>query len=157
MKPWTPFERVQLTPATPAEVAEMARHAGVPYADALKADLETVRDEVWVNSRYQVNVRRGNAPECGDYRMIWLSIKRRDKRPPGEERFRDFQRIKNELVGPEFEAVEIYPAESRMMDTANQYHLWVFPTPGVQIPFGFAVRAVVGESGAGAVQKPFED
>jgi hypothetical protein len=34
--------------------------------------------------------------------------------------WRDLQRIKNQLVGPECEAVELYPAESRKVDTANQ-------------------------------------
>ena len=46
------------------------------------------------------------------------------------------QRIKNELCGTETEAVEIYPAESRLADTANQYHLWCVE-PGVHFPFGF--------------------
>jgi hypothetical protein len=29
----------------------------------------------------------------------------------------------------------LYPAESRLMDNANQYHLWAAP-PGVQWPIG---------------------
>jgi hypothetical protein len=46
------------------------------------------------------------------------------------------QRIKNELSGTATEAVELYPAESRLADTANQYHLWCVE-PGVHFPFGF--------------------
>jgi hypothetical protein len=51
-----------------------------------------------------------------------LSIKRHDK-----EAFHDwrvFQRIKNAILGEEWEGVEIYPAESRLVDTCNQYHLF---------------------------------
>jgi hypothetical protein len=35
--------------------------------------------------------------------------------------WRELQRIKNEIVGDEIEAVELYPAESRLLDTANWY------------------------------------
>ena len=56
--------------------------------------------------------------------------------------WRDFQRIKNELVDPEAEAVELFPAESRLVDTANHYHVWVFPT--YRFPFGMQVREVSG-------------
>ena len=43
------------------------------------------------------------------------------------------QWIKNELCGEEFEGIEIFPAESRMMNTANEYWLWCFP---YQLPIG---------------------
>ena len=86
--------------------------------------------------------------------MIHLSIKRNDRQPIHD--WRDLQRIKNELVGPEFEAVELYPAESRMVDGANQFHLWVIIDPAVRFPFGFAERLVSENPGEGAVQRPFE-
>jgi hypothetical protein len=41
--------------------------------------------------------------------------------------WRDFQGIKNQLAGPECEAFELYPAESRLMDPSNYYTLWCFP------------------------------
>lgn len=164
LAPWTPFERGELDPAdfTPEALdlraAEQAAALNMPV-DVIRAQLvELLKDEIWVNSRYQVNVRRGDAPESGS-RIVWLSIKRRDKQPPGPERFRDFQRIKNELVGPEHEAVEIYPAESRMVDTSNQYHLWVFSDPAFRLPFGFmpSERVIVKHSASGTVQQPFDD
>ena len=49
--------------------------------------------------------------------------------------------MQNELVGDECEAIELYPAESRLVDTANQYWLWCFP---YRIPLGFSSR-LVGE------------
>ena len=59
----------------------------------------------------------------------YLSIKRRDREPLCDWRAK--QRIKNAILGDEWEAIEMYPAESRLVDTANQYHLFswkaVFP------------------------------
>jgi len=57
--------------------------------------------------------------------------------------WRELQQIKNELVGPEHEAVELFPAESRLVDTANQYHLWVHVSSQFRFPFGFAKRLVL--------------
>ena len=67
--------------------------------------------------------------------MVWLSIKRKDKEPCKD--WRDFMDIKNQLVGEEHEAVELYPAKQRVVDTANQFHLWCFKNPKRFFPFGF--------------------
>jgi hypothetical protein len=83
-----------------------------------------------------------------------LSIKRLDQRIVHD--WRDLQRIKNEIVGPEYEAVELFPAESRKVDTANQYHLWVINQKGMRFPFGFQEPMVVDDYGVstiGAVQR----
>jgi hypothetical protein len=109
--------------------------------------------EVYKNSTYQVIKRP--IPEQG---CIHLSIKRIDKDPIHD--WRDLQEIKNKLVGEECEGVEIYPAESRIVDMANQYHLWVCPDPTYRFEFGFlnTARLVSGEKEAmqvGAKQRPF--
>lgn len=39
----------------------------------------------------------------------------------------DMQRIKNELLGCERFAVEVFPRESRLVDDANIYHIWALP------------------------------
>jgi hypothetical protein len=73
--------------------------------------------------------------------FVQLDIRRRDS---GDcKNWRELQQIKNELVGPEHEAVELFPAESRLVDTANQYHLWVHVSPEYRFPFGFAERCVL--------------
>ena len=46
-----------------------------------------------------------------------------------------FQQIKNQLVGPDQEMVELYPADSRMVNCVNMYHLW--GTIGVKIMLGW--------------------
>jgi len=104
------------------------------------------------NSRYQVNITKFLIdPPFG--KCLHLSIKTLDKSTYRD--WRDYQRIKNELVGPEYEAVELYPAESRLMDTSNQYHMWCFPE--FKFPFGYKYREVCEDTGdTGAEQRPFE-
>jgi len=103
-----------------------------------------------MNDRYQVNAQTLEAPFgefVGD--VIWLSIKRRDKAPVHD--WRDLQVIKNLIVGPEHEGFELYPAESRLGDTANQFHLFVFMDAKVRMPVGFLEREVTGADAARAV------
>ena len=123
---------------------------GVTKRKAKAAIDATINDEIWMNDIYQVNLCRRTGPgwfdateECysgspeENGEVAWLSIKRIDREPNHD--WRDLQRIKNDICGPESEAIEIYPAESRLMDTSNQYHLFVFQH---QIPIGFQGRAV---------------
>ena len=92
--------------------------------------------------------------------VIYLSIKRNDKEPIHD--WRDMQEIKNQLVGPEHWGYEIFPPEEFLMDTANQYHMWVVKNCGT--PFGFIVPRNVGGdaglfnqlSGRVAKQRPLE-
>lgn len=120
-----------------AEVREKVR--------ALVED-EHRNSECWINDTYQVFKRA-----FGDF--IHLSIKRLDKAPIHD--WRDMQAIKNALVGEECEGVELYPAESRLVDSANQYHLWCSSNITFRFPFGFSgVRLVANESHGKAVQRP---
>ena len=52
------------------------------------------------------------------------------------------QWIKNDILGDVWEAVELFPAESRLLNTANQYHLWGQP----KFPFGFPARYATDET-----------
>lgn len=88
-------------------------------------------DYWFANSRYQVLVKFERAP--GWPPLVHLSIKAHDKRCVRD--WRDMQRIKNEIVGPEAEGLELYPAESRLMDEANQFHIYC-AHPIVNFPFG---------------------
>lgn len=139
---WTKFVRDRLPPLTEAAVQARAEELKVP-PDQVRAVMEKIHneEEIWVNSLYQVNIRTLDPKESGFWPQVkHLSIKRRDKRVIHD--WRDLQRIKNELVGSECEAIEIYPAESRLVDTANQYHLWVFNDPSFRFPMGFGERLV---------------
>lgn len=66
--------------------------------------------------------------------------------------WRDFQNIKNDLVGVDWEALELYPAESRLLDPSNYYILWCAP----KIPLGkFVGRHVTDHHNCIAPQRPF--
>jgi hypothetical protein len=137
-------------------VADLAMTSKQPIQVVLDSFKQIRAEEtIWMNDLYQVNIRKVAQSEYWPA-MMHLSIKRRDKQPLGKERFRHFQRIKNELVGPECEAVELYPAESRLVDTANQYHLWCMTSPEIRFPFGYLERSVNENMGGGSVQEPFE-
>lgn len=104
---------------------------------------------IWINCTYQVAAR-----ELGN-NGVHLSIKRLDRQVIRD--WRDLQWIKNELIGPECEAVELFPAESRLVDQANQYHLTAVRDPSFRFPFGFNDGRLVSEGSiAGSVQRPFE-
>jgi len=115
---------------------------------------QTIR--VYKNDKYMV-IKKEIAGDSGKMELCWLSIKRQDRESIHD--WRELQQIKNELVGPEHEAVELYPAESRCVDAANQYHLWVILDPTYRFPFGFRERMVSGSKEAeeiGAKQRPFD-
>lgn len=70
--------------------------------------------------------------------------------------WRDFQSIKNALVGEEWEAVELYPAESRLRDPSNRFYLWCAPL-GVFV-FGLPEgRLVMNADKAIAPQRAFPE
>ena len=112
-------------------------------------DEEQFANDTYVVNRREVRAESPNAPRC-----YHLSIRRQDREPVRD--WRDFQRIKNQLAGPEWTAVEIYPAESKKVDGANQYHLWAFDTD--YLGFGFTKRLVTNQyqtsiATPGAVQR----
>jgi hypothetical protein len=110
-------------------------------------------DRSFYNGKYQVIVKQE-----GDCTI--LAIRREDRRPIFD--WRDVQWIKNQLLGPEVEAVQLFPAESRLVDTSNQYYLYAWPE-GCHFQFGFTER-LVNESvslkipgGGASRQRPFAD
>lgn len=110
--------------------------------------------DVYLNDTYQVNTRVVSAlPGASWPPMIHLSIRRLDRAPVHD--WRELQQIKNLIVGTDHEAVELYPAESRCVDTANQFHLWCIATAGVAFPFGFATGIKSTEPIGKSVQRPF--
>lgn len=109
-------------------------------------------ETIWKNDRYQVNKRIMTPLDERYPSLIHLSIRRLDRNTIHD--WRDLQEIKNLLVGPENEAAELYPAESRRVDTANQYHLWVLADPQKRFPFGFAERVVSDSIFGKSKQRP---
>ncbi len=87
----------------------------------------------WHNGVYAVLARP--IAESGDPR-IWtvthLAIRTVSQLEPT---WAELQRIKNELMGEEVTAVQVYPAASRLIDEADMYHLWCYAA-GHRLGFG---------------------
>lgn len=132
-----------------------------PWEPFRPGTLPTIEDDmdrdrligIAINNKYQVNIYAVGVGEPFG-RVVWLSIKARDKSPRHD--WRDLQRIKNEVCGEEFQAIEIYPKEEHHVDTSNQYHLWVF-LDGYEMPFGFFERCLMDGSFDGSVQRPWPE
>jgi hypothetical protein len=97
-------------------------------------------DETWCNDLYYITLRRVPDHVFGSPEgMVQLGIASHDG--TARHDWRHFQEIKNALAGPECEAFELYPAESRLLDPSNYYTLWCFP--GVRrLKIGVEVRDV---------------
>ena len=158
------FERTELvmTGNSPYEesknIQKRFAHFGMKIAMSVAKKIfkEEFNCEVYVNDIYQVNVQRNKQ---ADYmvreatmkgKMTYLSIKRLDKKSIHD--WRHLQEIKNELCGEDCEAIEIYPVEKRLVDTANQYHLFVFPKD-TRVGFGWTHRSVMTEHKEGGFGK----
>ena len=122
--------------------------------DGRQFDILDGRAKVYRNDKYTVSAYDPEFADPGNETiLVHLSIRRNDGAACRD--WRDFQQIKNEICGPEAEGVEIYPAESRLVDGANQYHLWVLLN--AMVPLGFRER-LVSDSQTGSVQqRAFEE
>ncbi len=96
-------------------------------------DTGTGTVDIYANNLYTC-IMRNNQPG-----ITWLSIKRIDIAPI--HNWQHLQQIKNDICGEEREAVELYPAMSRIVDCENQYHIWVCPA-GHILDVGFKDRLV---------------
>lgn len=144
---WEPLHQVRVSDGF---IAEVARTWGVSAGKVRMAVT------CWVNDRYTVYRRPITMPE-GLPAFVHLSIKRNDRKPIHD--WRHLQQINNELVGRECEGVELYPAESRLVDEANQFHLFVSLDKSFRWPFGDQDRQVGGPDAAaevGARQREWE-
>lgn len=63
---------------------------------------------------------------------VHLAIRTVTQSEPG---WAELQRIKNELVGESWTAVQVYPRQERVIDEAHMYHLWCYP-PDHELGFG---------------------
>ena len=130
--------------------------------------------EIWRNGHWFVNLYRDESvlamgkenrgsktdPNYEFPKMIWLSMRRTDRDDSLNRDWREMQRVKNELVGPEHEACELYPSESRLVDTADQFHLWVFEDREAFFPFGYMQREVLDADDVakmGGTQRPLSE
>ena len=135
---WTPLVEItqrDFKPTRPEIIKESMDHYGIDEAAARKMlEEEHAKCRFFTNNLYQIAVQ-----PYGDGGMLHINIRRRDGSMVKD--WRHFQQIKNEIAGEEREAIEIYPAESRKVDTSNKWHLWVMPE-GKGINVGWRKRDV---------------
>lgn len=127
MKPLQPA--TSLPPHYPTWSKAVIASTGITY-DQCK---NLYRDEFLAGTTWMNDVYVVIKTEL-ENKVTHLSIRRRDRKATRD--WRHFQEMKNQLCGAEREGVELYPAESRLVDTANQFHLWVLPL-GMSMPVGY--------------------
>lgn len=137
---------------SPATRVATGRPRWTPFQRAQQLTVLGETGQMYQNSLYTVIITPKGS-------IIHLSIRRNDREAVHD--WRDLQRIKNELIGPEHEGFELYPAESRLIDTANQFHLFVFADPAFRLPVGWNERLVADSAGdpakTKARQRPFRE
>ncbi len=111
---WSPWEDVS------NELERMRTRAGKDPKSFIGA---------WKNNHFVIQLYR-QSTAVGDARL--MMIRRNDEQPGVSWAMK--QRIKNELLGPEVVAIEVFPAESELVDDAHMYHLWTLPD-GFSLPF----------------------
>ena len=148
----TPFIQVPQDPAVIKATREsLLSKPGEYFASMLRGRIPTVPEKLQLveqaiqrmaaaptyrNDTYTVQIE-----PCPPY--VHLHIHRNDWGPCKD--WRHFQVIKNTLVGEENEAIELFPAESRLVDTSNTYHLWVHANPAFRFPLGLQHRLTSSE------------
>jgi hypothetical protein len=155
------LQRAKWVLPKPTEFISACMRHGMTRTQA-KAMYRMDRGESWRNDIYVVALKRpknitpfdGFVLEKG---YVWLSIRRDDRKPIFD--WRDMQEIKNQLVGPECEGIQLFPAESRLVDTSNQFHIICAEDPGAQFPMGYTDRVVNYDDAdfCKAVQRTKED
>lgn len=152
----SPDARKPDSPWQPLVPAHLKQNQMDSLAKTLRSDEHSM--DVWKNDLYTVirSYLRAEERDEDSPKLVHLSIRRNDRSTAKD--WRHFQKIKNQLVGEEAEGVELFPAESRMVDTSNQYHLWCIEAPG-GFNFGwFDGRITTSNPPAtGAAQRPFVD
>ena len=112
----------------------------------------------FANTRYAatcrpVEIRMGGLP----VRAIRLGIQLADQ--SARHDWRELQRLKNELLGPDWTGIELFPSEAHRNDSSNYWLLWCWPPPNVGRPpllaTGMPYRDVADRGADGPPQRRF--
>jgi len=119
-------------PAMKSMMAGVTRRADAVHAIRAMVKAEFGNSTIYNNDEYHVAQRKLG----GD--SVHLAIRRIDRQPITA--WEDLQTIKNMLVGPECEAVELFPAESRLVKNIIERHLWCSADTTFRFSFGFFIE-----------------
>lgn len=131
-----PAKSVPLHPTRRREIERFAETQGISAEEVARLVRDQENAETWMNNLYVATVMPASVWQEGWPPMKQLSVRRIDRKTIHD--WRHLQRVKADIFGADAEAVELYPAAARVVDTANSYHLWVLTEPGVRFPFGWA-------------------
>lgn len=81
-----------------------------------------IPDKALKNNKYIVQIFYKNRGMFGKFFDKYM-IRRSDSEPVKD--WHDIQRIKNEIIGEDREAFQIFPKQKELVDVANLYWLWV--------------------------------
>lgn len=156
-----PMHEVELqNPETLIDVYDLVQP---PWEPMVEVGIKDDGRRVFENNRYVAFLRRTPAETPELPALLHLSF--HDHRRTTRHDWRDLQRLKNDILGPEQEMLEFYPPESLLVDTANEYHLWGFEGQSL-IRSGVGIndrRLVVEKSGLddprikGSKQRPWRE
>lgn len=99
------------------------------------------RTTVWQSEKYVVHVCPPPS-DLPDNETPWTHLSIRNLDRTSKHDWREFQDIKNQLLGEDVEGIELYPSNDRLLDQCNQFHLWCLPS-GDKIPCGRTVGRLV--------------
>lgn len=120
-----------------------------PRPDGLGIDLV----DIYTNELYTATLRRywdGWPFGGGPWAQIGIYC---DDGEPRHD-WRDMQHIKNDLVGEEWEGLELFPAESRLLDPSNYYVMYCAPKIAIGV---FTGRRVMLPKEALAPQRGWQN
>jgi hypothetical protein len=160
---WLPFAEVPLDKVLAAYPEERREIVRASMGDS----------KMYVNNKYQVTVKRimdPDDPAQKKIRALQMTINSIDLEPVHD--WREIQRIKNAVAGEECEAVQLFPAESRLVDANNSTYLFCAPPcqdengevitdsetglwVWTRFPIGFQYRMVSETPAPGCKQRPW--
>tara|TARA_B100000131_G_C17992691_1_gene563227 strand:- start:36 stop:560 length:525 start_codon:yes stop_codon:yes gene_type:complete len=126
-------------------------------------DLEKKNQNKWSNDLYVCTVSKlgpNSKENLLDREITELSISRIDR--SAHHDWRHMQYIKNDVLGEDIEGVELFPAQNRLVDQANQFWMYCLPK-GERFPFGFVtggkkrIETPEGAKQFGASQREFDN
>lgn len=97
----------------------------VSWSETQGLSIKNKPDKAWKSNHHVVQVYRNERLILGKLMNKWM-IRRNDSEPIRE--WHEIQNIKNEVIGEEVEAIQIFPKASELVDVANMY--WLF-TPSL--------------------------
>ena len=107
-------------------------------ADRVEAPRPTLKSNerwtrvCWKNNRYVLQMSIVDCTQAIGFDVLHIWVRAHDQQMPRS--WSDLQGIKNFVAGHESVAVEVFPSESEVVDSANMAHLWCYPR-GYVLPF----------------------